>query len=363
MIKFFDTNKSKDALNEFKHKIDALTISGEFEKERNNLIHFVVKSMENRPDVWDKCCQINIKWIGSSFNDNISNKKELTKENLDNICSMCFRFYFELYLSTKSDDDLSIDFDDARRIVYNNMGFFEKLAKTQIEYAIRDMPVSILRSIVNSDSIKTIHDFNGVLAKAEKSKKDWDNDLTEREKRVNKLGDALLKYENAFNFVGLYQGFDDLAKEKQKERDGILNWLRGLSGLIVAPIILQMIFVYNHIDDISAVGYGLALLTLSTFSLVAIAIYYFRVLLFNYKSVKSQLLQIDLRKTLCRFIQSYATYSSEIKKQDSKSLEKFESIIFSGIVAEDRSMPSTFDGGEQFGKWIGRFIKSEDNRG
>jgi len=176
--------------------------------------------------------------------------------------------------------------------------------------------------------------------------------LTEREARVDALKNSLIQYENAFNFVGLYQGFDDLANEKKSERDGILLWIRILSFLIILPIAAEILVVYFNIDNISEIKDGLLVSIFPSVSFVAIAIYYFRVLLFNYRSVKSQLLQIDLRKTLCRFIQSYSEYSQKIKKQDAASLEKFESIIFSGIVTEDGNLPSTFDGLEQIGKLI-----------
>ncbi|HEX5844062.1 MAG TPA: hypothetical protein VFY62_16425, partial [Pseudomonas sp.] len=56
------------------------------------------------------------------------------------------------------------------------------------------------------------------------------------------------------------------------------------------------------------------------------------------------------RKTLCRFIQSYADYSTEIKKKDAGSLDKFESIIFSGVVSDEGNIPSAYDGVEQIGK-------------
>jgi hypothetical protein len=101
-----------------------------------------------------------------------------------------------------------MEFDAARRFVINNVDSFENNAKEQIEYAIRDMPISIFKAIANSNSIKSIKDFNSVSSKAEKLKEDWDNDLTEREGRVNALKESLSKYENAYNFVGLYQGFD-----------------------------------------------------------------------------------------------------------------------------------------------------------
>ena len=125
-----------------------------------------------------------------------------------------------------------------------------------------------------------------------------------------------------------------------------------LSVLIILPVLAEFIFIYRNIEDINSIKDGLIASILPALSLVAIFIYYFRVLLFNYKSVKSQLLQIDLRKTLCRFIQSYSDYSADIKKQDSESLSKFENIIFSGIISDDGKLPSTYDGLEQIVKLI-----------
>ncbi|HEQ3484970.1 TPA: hypothetical protein VGS89_001540 [Vibrio cholerae] len=351
MAEFFSTNQSKTVLAKFKRKINDLVPADDFEKQRNSLILLVVGSMENKPDQWDELCEINIQWIGDQFINRLADEaNELTKEKLDYICSMCFRFLFELYLSIKN--DLAMEFEAARRFVFNNVDSFEHNVKEQIEYAIRDMPINIFKAITNSDAIESLKNFNAVSAKAEKLTKDWHADLAEREAKVNSLKESLSKYENAFNFVGLYQGFDELAIEKKAERDGILFWLRVLSVVIISPIVAELIFVYLHLDNVAAVRDGLIVSIFPTVSLVAISVYYFRVLLFNYKSVKSQLLQIDLRKTLCRFIQNYSEYSSDIKKKDANSLEKFENIIFSGIVTDDGNLPSTFDGMEQIGKLI-----------
>lgn len=330
MAELFNTNQSKTVLAKFKHKVDGLASTDDFEKQRNSLIRLVISSMENKPEQWDELCQINIEWIGGQFINLLADEeKDFSKGRLDYICSMCFRFLFELYLSMKN--DLARDFESARRFVFNNVDSFEYNAKEQIEYAIRDMPISIFKGIANSDAIDSLKNFNSVSAKAEKLKDDWDSELSKREARVDSLRESLSKYENAFNFVGLYQGFDELSTEKRGERDGILFWLRVLSVLIVSPVVAELIFVYMHLDNIAAVKDGLLVSIFPTVSLVAISVYYFRVLLFNYKSVKSQLLQIDLRKTLCRFIQNYSEYSGEMKKKDAGSLDKFESIVFSGI--------------------------------
>ncbi|WP_202970011.1 hypothetical protein [Aeromonas hydrophila] len=294
MMELFDTNQSKTVLAKFKSKIDGLIPSNDFEKQRNSLIRLVVNAMEKRPGEWNTFCQINIQWIGDQFISRLADEKELTKDRLDDICSMCFRFLFELYLSTKN--DLSMEFEAAKRFVFDNVNLFEDMARGQIEFAIRDLPISIFKEVANSDEIETLKNFETVAAKAKKLKEEWEHDLNEREGRVKTIEESLSRYENGFNFVGLYQGFDDLANEKKSERDGILFWLKLLSVIIFLPIITEFFIIYRNIDNISAIRDGLLASIFPTLSLVAISIYYFRVLLFNYKSVKSQLLQIDLRK-------------------------------------------------------------------
>ncbi|MBL0467697.1 hypothetical protein JD501_00565 [Aeromonas hydrophila] len=350
MMKLFDTNQSKTVLAKFRQKIDGMIPSDDFENQRNSFIRLVINGMEKRPDEWNTFCQMNIDWIGDQFISRLADDGDLNKEKLDDICSMCFRFLFELYLSTKS--SLSFDFERAKRFVFDNIELFEHAAKEQIEFTIREMPISIFKAIANSDEIETLKNLDAVSEKAIKLKENWDKDLSEREIRLKAMKDSLSKYENAFNFVGLYQGFDDLSKEKIAERDGLLFWLRLLSVIIVLPIAAELIFLYVNIDNVSTIKNVLLLSIFPTISLVAISIYYFRVLLFNYKSVNSQLLQIDLRKTLCRFIQSYSVYASEIKSKDANVLERFERVIFSGIVTEDGNLPSTFDGIEQISKLI-----------
>ena len=66
-------------------------------------------------------------------------------------------------------------------------------------------------------------------------------------------------------------------------------------------------------------------------SIELISLYLFRVILTHYNSIKTQIMQLELRQTLCQFIQSYVEYAKEIKEKDGDSLEKFENLIFSSI--------------------------------
>ena len=323
----------------------------DFEKARNHHILTIIRSMQSASGQWDEYCEISIGWIGDDFIHCISNESEdLTKQKLDDIFSMCFRFLFELYLSIKN--DLGRDLESARIFAFKNIDSFEQGSKEQIEYAIRSMPISIFKSIVNSESIQSIKRFNDIHNSADTKRDEWEKELSGRENRVNALKEALSTYESGFNFVGLVNGFNDLSKEKQSEKDNLILWLKVLGCLIILPLIAEVIFLYLNLDNLDKVKNVLLLSIIPTISLVGILIYYFRVVLFNYKAAKSQLLQIELRKTLCQFIQNYSEYSSEIKQKDKGALEKFENIIFSGIVSDDEKLPTTFDVVEQLGKFI-----------
>ena len=63
-------------------------------------------------------------------------------------------------------------------------------------------------------------------------------------------------------------------------------------------------------------------------------------------------MQIELRKSLCQFIQSYSDYSSEIRENNPEALSKFEDVVFSNIMLSDDKIPSTFDGIEQIASLI-----------
>ena len=77
----------------------------------------------------------------------------------------------------------------------------------------------------------------------------------------------------------------------------------------------------------------------------------------NFNSVRAQLIQIDLRKSLCQFIQNYATYAKDIREQNTDLLVKFEEVIFSNIMPSEDKIPSTFDGLEQLTNLIGALKK------
>lgn len=111
--------------------------------------------------------------------------------------------------------------------------------------------------------------------------------------------------------------------------------------MVVTISIGEAIVVYFGFKDVGAKQIALMA---TAFFMQFVVLYYFRVALSEYKSVKAQLLQIDLRRGLCMFIRGYADFSAGMKGKDAAGLDKFESLIFSGLVANEDRIPSTFDG-------------------
>ena len=351
MNSLFSDDKTKLKLARANNKIETLTCDNDFEYNRNKFIASTLESMSSQPNSWDEFTQINIEWIGHGFLellDDLDNLDNLnSKLHLDRLCAQCFRFSLEFYLSTKSEVQ-----SDYRKYIIENKELLGEKAKSQIEFAIADMPISIVKRIVNGNQVENINEFIALYKEADSLRTLWNSEIKNKEQDVNKLKASLEKYETAFNFVGLYDGFNDLFIEKTNEKNTILKWLRLLSVLLVCPMATELFILYNNISNIEAIKPALLLSIIPMISLMAIMIYYFRILLVNYNSVKSQLLQINLRRTLCRFIQDYTNYSSKMKQSDSEALSKFESVIFAGIVNDAEKLPSTFDGVEQLSKLI-----------
>ncbi|ENQ4672915.1 hypothetical protein ACEO74_003468 [Vibrio cholerae] len=351
MEKFFENETTLRVISRFKNSIDGLTCETEFEQHRNQHLLAICNAIKVNPTLWDERCQINISWIGEHLVNFLSERvKKLDRENLDNAMGLLFRFLLEFHLSTRN--DINRELEKARRFCIDNASSFSEEAQSDIRFALDEMPIAILKEIVNSPAIDSIKKLHLSASHFEETKNRWDIELSEREDKTTKLKESLDNYKNAFNFVGLSEGFNKLADQKRNEIQGVLLWLRIVAVLIVLPLFSEIFYVLINVEKGTELMKVMMLVAIPTISLIAILVYYFRVLLSNYKSLQSQLLQIDLRMTLCRFVHNYSEYASEMKKQDKGSLEKFESVIFSGITVNADNMPSTFDGIDQLSKLI-----------
>lgn len=144
-------------------------------------------------------------------------------------------------------------------------------------------------------------------------------------------------------------------QEKRREKNKILFLLVIIGSLIIAPLLLQFAtgegtaFMRIASGDITPASIS-KLLSLAALEIVFV--YFFRIVLHNFYSAKAQLLQLDLRQSLCAFIESYVDFAQEKKAKGIESLSRFEAVVFSGISTDANNIPGTFDGVEQLAKLI-----------
>ncbi|WP_249409255.1 hypothetical protein [Acinetobacter sp. SFB] len=183
----------------------------------------------------------------------------------------------------------------------------------------------------------------------------WSSEFDKKIVAVETLKNKLDTYETGFNFVGLYQGFTQLSMTKGKELTD-LKWQYYILGVILLILpIAELIYVFCNLETLEL--NKLIFLVIPTITLLIILFWFFRIILNEIKSIKSQIMQLELRMTLCQFIQSYADSSKDLKEKNPDGFEKFENLIFSSIVSSDDKIPATFDGLDSLSTFIKAFKK------
>lgn len=302
----------------------------------------------NSPQLFDERCIVNIPSSGERFMSAIQGLS-LDKEKIERLFTYCYRLVIEYQLSTPypiSDELLSIlarvsDFE------------FEKKTASQIRYAGHQMLINVVQHYLHHPSLTSLKDLPDLIQRSVNEHHRAENLVADRETRVQALAGKLETYETAFNFVGLYAGFKSLKKTKVTEKRWNFGFLLLLGTLILAPFIVKLSYGLNPTTKLDLDYAGII-----TFAgLELLLLYFFRVALHNFRSIKAQLLQIELRMTLCQFVQSYAEYAKNARDGSPGLLERFEQVVFSGIVTDESSIPSTFDGFDQIANLFDKLKK------
>lgn len=351
---FFEDERNATVLRDFINKARSANITDETTKLRLALSRQIIGYIFKEPEKWDNHCSFNIKHIGEQYLQWLRDVDFSKARDIDHIYSMSYRFLCEFDFLVGSGKELSLELRQIREKIQEDVAEMSDNVRSQIIYASFVMPANIAKEFINDANIGVFKDFEQKKQEAVTLKELWDKEIESKKVETDRLKEKLDEYKIAFNFVGLYKGFLELTGKKSKEALWLFWSLIVMGFFILAPLVVEIILTSQGFYKELSTDIDRLMILLPIFSLEIILIYFFRVILLNYRSVKAQVMQIELRQTLCQFIQSYAEYSAKIKKQDGMALEKFESLIFSGILSDPEKIPSTFDGVEQ----LGSFIKS-----
>lgn len=353
-VSFFSNEENQAILRRFAL---ALESAQEIEPPAPNVIQPLktfFKVLIANTDAFDQHCATNIEWIGQrfigilvDFSDASPNSKP---DLLTAIFTMAYRFLCELDFSQAG--DLGFELRAIRQFVDDNLEKFVGSERQQLVYANYVMPANITKKLIHSPALAEFKAFAETAKAASELKKEWEREIKTKNEEIDALREGLTRITTTYNFVGLVKGFESLASGKKRERRRSFVSLLVLGALMVAPVAAQLWFTTTHIDTIESHRNTLIYSLPPLIALEVILLYLFRVVLLHFRGITAQMLQINLRISLCQFIQSYSEYSMKIKKQDATALDKFESLIFSAITSDSESLPSTFDGVEQIAKLV-----------
>ncbi len=327
------------------------------DRQHDPKFHLLAKTISiirENAERFDEQAQVNISWIGESLLSAVAQviANGANIEEVDRLYGLIYRITVEFDLSIKN--DLSFDLRKFQNHIVENESAFTKDARESALFARQEMPISILKHLLSAEVIQNLRSLEKISKDVDQKIEGWEGRLAYQQGAATKLENSLKEYKTGFNFVGLHQGFDELSSAKKIEIASGRVWLLIFGLLAILPLTLELILLYWNRDVLNQLKWVFIASAIPAVSLTLLLIYFFRIVLRNSEAARSQLLQIELRKTLCRFIQSYAEYSKQLKENNVDALAKFESIIFSGLVSNDEKLPSTFDGMEQ----ITNFVKA-----
>lgn len=350
MKEFFSLPATQDAIKELVIKL-SVGRDG-VESRKASLLQTVLKIILGNARSFDENCQININWIGSSITNGLINAlgDELVPKVLDDLYGSFYRVIVEFQLTIR--DGISSDLASFLDYVDDEPSAFHPSAVREIQFARRQMPMLMLKQLISSPVLQNINSPHKIADDIDAKFSKWDKTLDAREQTAKELEEALKKYKTGFNFVGLHQGFNKLSGEKQNEVKGLNRLLIWFGLLAGTPLLAELMAVTFYFDRFEKLNTNFLIAGVPAFSLTLLLIYFFRIILRRSEAARSQLLQIELRKTLCEFIQGYADYAKEIRANNPDALVKFENMIFSGIVSSDEKLPTTFDGIDQISQLV-----------
>jgi hypothetical protein len=221
-------------------------------------------------------------------------------------------------------------------------------------YRVKFLRYGLARYLLNSATNHQIQIFKKEvegqampLFEAAKKVDSAEERLNKWQTRADELAALLQQQSQELNFVGLAHAFSGLIDKKSDEKLRQISLLAifGAALLAVPGYAIHRVASTNMTWSLDLVPNALP------FAVVELVLlYFFRIFLNNYYSLQAQLLQLQMRHSLCAFIEGYVDFASKVGER--VALDKFEAQIFSGISGDPANVPSHFDGIEQLTKLV-----------
>ncbi|EGR3201333.1 hypothetical protein C4G38_RS10505 [Vibrio parahaemolyticus] len=331
-------NALSDLFNELEQSLN------EHQIERDNEIRRLLSDMIDYSGSWDETFK------GRRTVDQLLIQLERVlahddnfEANVNNLCSYLYKCSVEFHLKFDGEPEN----DQANSFMLfcqSTIHQFDERTRSQLSINHFRTSTQIIKEILSEDGVKRVRELDKIEGSLRNECEKWKEVLDQNREEAVHLEQTLKNYSTAFNFVGLSKGFQALSTLKRKELKGLYKNQWTLTVFIILTILMELVISLAFAITDKSIE-NLIYTFLPFLSLVVVLLYFYRVNLANVRNLEAQLLQVDLRNTLCKFIQSYAEYAKELST--SQTLDKFESLIFSGISMQPDDIPTTFDGLEK----------------
>ncbi|MGA4504477.1 hypothetical protein [Citrobacter portucalensis] len=200
-----------------------------------------------------------------------------------------------------------------------------------------DTEASILLISTNYDDIKKAIVDGKLEAESNlKYVKESIDEIKALEERVRNL-------KSEYNFVGLSSGFNRIKEKKEKELSTTeMNYKNLFGTIFIAPVIA--VIIHFTFPELYPKDYSAIFILFPFITIEMAIIYFFRLSYLEAKALRTQLMQIDLRLSLCAFIDGYVEYRRKNDIAIEKVLDSFDALIFSPIQTNENNIPAMFDG-------------------
>ncbi|MEI7151531.1 hypothetical protein [Pectobacterium carotovorum] len=220
-----------------------------------------------------------------------------------------------------------------------------------IEAEIFNQRISSLKDEMNnmyhSDIYKNIQSFTSGSEKLNQCIEEQQAFLFE----IGEINKKLKQQKSNFNFVLLSKAFENLKKSKTRE----LYYAYVRFSLAIISLIVIPVYLYLTRGQHSITTYKDFFLYAPLITLEILSFYFMRLFYLELKNIKSQILQISMRLSLCEFIHSYVE-TKELSNKSENAWRAFETLIFSPIQASDDKIPAVLDGADVIAELAGKII-------
>jgi len=248
------------------------------------------------------------------------------------------------------------NFNETEMVQFYLCRKFDHIPQEKIDEIKFGVPERVLLAKLNQKRDE-IHSLLIKIEEIEKRQNEWGSKAKESiEEWGKRLGDSEGRYRDILdghNYLGLAHAFSGMINKKTEEANVLRLVMFFLAVLTLAIPIIQL-FWGLKIYEFSDVKMPVVSTTLFSIAAEVVLIYYFRLCHLRWVSTKNQVAQLELRHSMCAFVQDYANKSKELNRD---TLIKFENLIFAEVISDAAPPPSIYDAVDSIAKLLAAWKK------